>query len=269
MTAVMTLLRTRKCDDEASQVVSRTIDVTGPPVVGATHTTCIMTARTPLHGILAVAHVALASCAWTNDMRPLSSTFEPAGISLHHLATLHVAYNRTNDVPFVLHGADIAPVINQDSGYLERVPDVRWEAQEGGHNTDILMFIDLGPVANKKAFFPFVHSVWGQCRDSLASCGMTIKGYLPPGNIETIPNRYTWVLFRRAGRQASTNATLVLAGKAYKPGELRVKRAIKLPGFSLRRMIQENVGLKAISCNFLFVRGRGGRTRARRKQLRG
>jgi hypothetical protein len=200
------------------------------------------------------------------SMRPLDSTLVPAGIT--DLPTLHVAFNRSGLPPFVLDGNRVEPIINEDSPFLKLAPIVHWP----GHSENAmytLAFVDLGPEERPGKFFPFIHSLWTQCRRTLMDCEHTVKPYLAPGNVAVIPNRYTFILFRRAGKHAN-NRTLVLNGVRYKTGREKIP---KLPGFSFARMLRENVGLEAVRYNFIFVRGKGGssgrRTRRGMRTKRG
>lgn len=212
----------------------------------------------PLLHILCIA----SNAGSDESMRPLDSSLAPSIVNLPHL---HVEYNRTYGLaPFRLHGASVPPVKNEESPWLKSAPIVRWP-MHNEHASDTLVFVDLGPEEKPSKFFPFVHSLWTQCSGSLASCRLTVIPYLPPGNVAVIPNRYTFILFRRGAPHAA-NRTLVLNGKRYESGHLE-KRPPKLPGFSFTRMLRENVGLEAVSYNFLYVRGQGGgggRRRGRR-----
>ena len=212
------------------------------------------------------------SAASADDLRPLSSTLGPQGIA-GPLTALRVAFNRTGAAAFELHGADVPPIINEQSLFLKSKPLVEWSASLAARAT--LMFVDLGPEKNPSKFFPYVHSLWGHCRArpgaasvTIDDCATAYKPYQPPGNVALIPNRYTFILFRHVPTRVVPGAQLIVMGKAVTGRE---KKPPRIAGLSFARLLRENVGLEAVAANFVFVKGSGtgARRGGRRMRARG
>jgi hypothetical protein len=213
-------------------------------------------------GAVLVATSCLASPAG-NAFAPIERYLTQFGIG-PGLPALRVVYS--NDTAQVSLRGSATELLNEadaDSALLKRQPDVSWARDPDGR-TYSLAFIDLGrdtgttsaPSATwtRKPFFPCVHSIWTLCTRHLADCQITVQSYLPPGNRATVPNRYTWVLFRHDAARA---APLVLAGRsAASLSKSKASLAAIFHPFDLRKfLVRDNPGLEAVAYNFMHVSG--------------
>ena len=222
---------------------------------------------------IATVVVALDGCASTsasmNDrlMQPIDNYLSQFGVK--NLPMLSVNYGMT-----ALRGSATS-LVNEHSPFLKMQPNVTWPAAESPGGAS-LMFVDLGPDTGttkvQKKFFPFVHSLWTDCKPvgvsnavGLDSC-QTIRPYLPPGNLDVKPNRYTWVLF--ASVESNLSALQIVGGPALRfAGQVLSSKKIisTFSGFSFSRLLRENVGLKAVRYNFMLIRGTGKKPPAKKR----
>ena len=218
-----------------------------------------------------VAALHVACVAAQIDFAPIDRYLAQFGVG-PGLPALRVTYSN-HSTQLNLHGAE-TEFLFEEATFLRKQPVVTWPAAEG--RTFTLAFIDLGrdtggtsaPTASwtTAPFFPYVHSLWTRCTQSLADCQVAIQRYNPPGNRFTVPNRYTWLLFRH---DAARRGALVLAGQpAASIATSKTLLANAGTAFDIRRFLGDNPGLEAVAYNFMHVKGSGTKpkpTRGRRR----
>ena len=220
---------------------------------------------------------ALCATAAADDFSPIVRYLSQFGVPAT-LPALHVTYDNRSK-PLALHGA--ATWLITHSQELREPPRVEWPKSLGKIRGAkfTLFFIDLGPDTggagvfprNKTfgPFFPFIHSLWTNCENSLSTCAETLKPYLAPGNPSVVPNRYTYILFRHM-------AELVLDGERAVPKFLDPKQSGRLSkvsrAFSFRKLFEQNLGMEAVAFNFANVHipvgHPNGKVKVRRKKGR-
>lgn len=106
---------------------------------------------------------------------------------------------------YQMGGASKAPIQVNDPA-LKSPPTITWIPEP--NSVYSLFFIDLGPEglyatpdtfanAGRDVFeWPYIHSLFTDCTDSLKSCKTTKKPFQPPGNERMTANRYVWVLIQ-------------------------------------------------------------------------
>jgi len=178
------------------------------------------------------------------------------------LPELHVAYD---DGRVVLHGDVGPPPLDIRSDYLHVPPTATWDSTGESHNT--LIFTDLGPSGfgrkTQGFFFPFIHSMWTDCGDSLESCAREMKTYEQPGNTNVEPNRYTYILFAHPAPLRLHGGPAVAAlpppacnlkAKGDAGDECRGKMMASFKpwmNFSFAELLHDNPGMRPAGLNFM------------------
>ena len=132
-------------------------------------------------------------------------------------------------------GADILTL----NDFLQPGPNVKWThfSPAPSRYVTSLFFIDFGPtedgITKKGDFFPFIHALWTDCSYKDSKYCRAIRPWMPPGNGNTVPNRYTFLL-------VSTPAPLKILGQD--PASI-AGTSDGWSDFNMTRLVLDNPGM--------------------------